>query len=123
MPRTIESISDNHREAAARRKAGRPIWDHTVRIKDLLSAETPPPAEISENGKQVAARIEAAVPKAWMELGDNDDYDFELEDILLGLKGIASEDDPDEDIIALNEFNGFLDQLYDWADGRRVEVR
>lgn len=120
MPRTIESIISNHKEAASRRAAGKPIWDHTVKFKDLLSLETPSPAEISEKGKLVASRIEKGIPKAWIEPGE--EMDFELEDVLLGLKWIVTEDDPKEGLIAIEEFNGYLDQFYDWADGRRVKV-
>lgn len=36
MPRTIESIVENHRVAAARRAAGKPVWDRKIDIKAVL---------------------------------------------------------------------------------------
>lgn len=121
MPRTVESIVDNHIEANKRRAAGRPVWDRTIRVKDLLTGESNlEPKEIAEKGKEVVKRIKMSVPKDWYELGD--DMDWELEDIINGLDSISEEDDPEEGIFALEEFNGFLDQLYDWADGSRVWI-
>lgn len=36
MPRTIESIVESHRAAAALRAAGRPIWAHRINLADVF---------------------------------------------------------------------------------------
>lgn len=36
MPRTIESIVENHRVAAERRAAGKPVWDRKIDVKAIL---------------------------------------------------------------------------------------
>lgn len=120
MPRTIESIVANHQAASERRKAGRPVWDHTIRIKDLLDDDNLNAEQIEARGKQVADRIRAGTPKKWREMGD--DFDFELDEMLAAFDSIKliEEDETEEDL--LTEFNGWLDQLYDWADGRRVWI-
>jgi hypothetical protein len=48
MPRTIESIVACHREAAARRRAGKPSWAATVPVKDVL-------AQYADSGDELTA--------------------------------------------------------------------
>ena len=129
MPRTIDSIVANHHEASRRRNAGLPVWDHSVSIKHLLSSESRPASEIKALGATLAEAIRRQVPREWLTLGvdeddpENTNFDFMLDEIVDAFEGLDEQDDPEEGLFVLDEFNGWLDEFYDWADRRRVWVR
>lgn len=105
MPRTIESIVDAHNAATERRRAGRPIWDHKLRIKHLLADIGSPTDEDAKRiGKLIAAAIERS---AWGR-----DADEELHDLIEEFK----------DVIDVDHFNMIMDALYDLADYDRVWI-
>lgn len=122
MPRTIESIVENHRVAADRRAAGKPVWDRTINIKEILHEDQSNTS--NEHAAQVANRIGALVrsrvPAAWLEIG-SDEVDFDLIEIVEGMEALKPNSyDGEEDFTPLDDLNSMLDQLYDWADGKRV---
>lgn len=122
MPRSIESILRNHKNAVELRSQGRPIWNTSIRIKRFLSESLETPAQYIDAGKKIAKAIRNNhwIRRNYIE-GEMDVH-FELEDILSLLEDpLDSADDPerrsDEEA-----FNSVLDQLYDWADQARVWV-
>ncbi|MBP3062022.1 hypothetical protein SAMN05216576_107196 [Ectopseudomonas chengduensis] len=122
MPRTIESIVENHRVAAERRTAGKPVWDMTIDIKSILHEDQSNTS--NEHAAKVANRIGAllrsSVPTAWLEYGSSR-VDFTLLEIVEGME--AQEPDSYEGETAftpLDDLNNMLDQLYDWSDRQRV---
>lgn len=112
MPRTIESIAENHRLATERRKAGRPIWDRRLSIRHLF------PDDESDEAAKKAGREIAAVLKAspWFK-ADQEAHgerlgDPEVQTVMEEFEGI-------EDVAHLNLV---LDGLYDLADADRVWI-
>ncbi|EKC7897292.1 hypothetical protein FA341_15315 [Pseudomonas aeruginosa] len=122
MPRTIESIVENHRVAAERRAAGKPVWDRTIDIKAILHEDQ---SNISnEHAAQVANRIGALirsrVPADWLDW-DSAALDEDLTHIVEGMEALKPDSyDGEENVTPLDDLNSMLDQLYDWADGKRV---
>lgn len=122
MPRTIDSIVDNHRAARALRSAGKPIWTLTIDIKSILRED--PKNTTDEHCAQVANRIAALirlkVPAKWLDVSSDasDDDLFEVVDGMEALKPDSYEGEPD--FSPAQDLNSMLDQLYDWADKKRV---
>ena len=116
MPRTLESITDCHRAATERRKAGRPIWDHYLNIGHLIrELQDNPEADLQETGKQIGALIRAsswakADVKAIEERGG----------IASEVMGCAEEF---EEVTDEEDFDLILDRLYDLADADRTWIK
>ncbi len=122
MPRTIESIVENHRVAAERRSAGKPVWDCKIDIKAILHEDQSNTS--NEHAAKVANRIGALirsrVPADWLDWGSTD-LDEDLTHIVEGMEALKPDSyDGEEDFTPLNDLNSMLDQLYDWADAKRV---
>lgn len=108
MPRTTESIVQAHRDATERRKAGKPIWDHDVQIKDLLDTDDLSPENVQKVGKQVADRL---CNSPWLTAKPDGKEE---------LTGIIEEFDDVEDE---HHFGLVLDAMYDLADADRVWIK
>lgn len=117
MPRTIEHIMETHRLASERRKAGKPIWDRRVNIKPVLKED--PDNRSDEHaaavGKRIAKLLRMGLPKAWLDI-ESDDYDDELDEIVGHLEDVG----PSDYGSGCDDLNSALDQLYDWANYKRV---
>ncbi len=117
MPRTVEHIVGCHEAASALRAAGKPIWDRTIKIKSILereqSNETPEHAVAVAH--EIGAKIRNSVPHKWLNYLD-DAYDRDLDEVVDGLDAMTVDAD------ALDELNGRLDEMYDWADRVRVWI-
>lgn len=116
MPRTIEHIVAIHELARERSNAGKPIWDQRIDIKAILFRDknTTSPAHAAAVAAEIAALIRVSVPKPWLDI-TSDGFDRTLDDIVEGLEFVGPEDDD-----ALECLNGWLGDLYDWADLKRV---
>lgn len=128
MPRTIESIVASHEAATARRKAGRPIWDLTVTIKPLLHESAPEDLTVdgcARIARAIAAELKRKIPEAWRDTA-HDNFNLDFEDLLERLEQATSADfeigKDDFNLEPVNLLDGWLDELYDWADRYRVWV-
>lgn len=108
MPRTIESIVENHRVAAERRAAGRPIWDGQLKIKHLLNGDDDSDSEAQAVGRQIAAILRAS---SWFKR-DAQDGGSSLVEVVEELEDVCDFEDLDE----------ILDHLYDLADADRIWI-
>ena len=122
MPRTIESIVENHRVASERRAAGKAVWDSKINIKEILHEDQSNTS--NEHSAAVANRIGALVrsrvPATWLDISA-DEVDFDLIEIVEGMEALKPDSyDGEEDFTPLEDLNSMLDQLYDWADGKRI---
>ncbi|MTK63025.1 MAG: hypothetical protein F8N15_00385 [Methanobacterium sp.] len=117
MSRTIEGIVACHKAADARRRAGQPVWDRTINIKDILHRDRT--NESDEHaiavGKEIAALIRSRVPAEWLDF-DHVDCEYDLIEIVEALEDLRLTDDQP----AVEDLNGRLNELYDWADAKRV---
>jgi hypothetical protein len=119
MPRTIDSILASNKAANERRETGKPVWDGTIKLKDLLSNDDLDIDQIIALGKSVAARIRIGAPKKWQNMGE--DFDFNLDDIIRGFDSLfIDENGTKKDLLA--EFNGWMEELYDWSDRARIWI-
>jgi hypothetical protein len=118
MARTLEGLVECHRVADVRRRAGKPVWDRKIDIKEVLYRDQSNESDEHARavGQEIAALLRASVPTAWL-VGADDEFDWTLDEILDCLENVSSggEDDP-----AVDALNSYLDDLYDWADVRRV---
>lgn len=119
MPRTIDSIVENHQVARERRNAGKPVWDHRINIKEILFRNRL--NETNEHaatvGNELSTLLKQSVPKAWLDIS-SPDFDDDIDnyiDWLSHLKGAGEAQGA-----VLEDLNSILDQLYDWADHKRV---
>ncbi|HBO7965298.1 TPA: hypothetical protein L5C46_003765 [Pseudomonas aeruginosa] len=122
MPRTVESIVENHQIAAARRAAGKPVWDRTIDIKKILCEDQSNTS--NEHSAQVANRIGALirnnVPAAWLDW-ESSYLDEDLAHVVEGMETLRPDSyEAETDFTPLEDLNNMLEQLYDWADGKRV---
>lgn len=122
MTRSIDKIVENHQVAAARRQAGKRIWDYEINVKAVLHED--PQNESNEHCASVANRIGALLrnhlPVAWLTNG-NDQSDETLIEIVEGMEALKHDSyEGENDFTPLTDLNEMLEQLYDWADTKRV---
>jgi len=122
MPRTIENIVENHRVAFERRSAGKPVWDYKIDIKSILQEDQS--NKSNEHAAHVANRIgsliRSRVPTDWLDW-NSIDLDEDLTQIVEGMEALKPNSyEGEADFTPLDDLNNMLDQLYDWADGKRV---
>lgn len=110
MPRTIESIIDNHHAATERREAGQPIWDRKLRIKQYFAGSN----ATDETAKDTARNISHTLKNSSWAKTDQKEAGIDSEVIQL-----AEEFGDVEDLATLNSL---LDTLYDLADADRVWI-
>lgn len=115
MPRTIESIVENHKVAAERRAAGKPVWDRTVKIRHLLTEEDSP-ENAAKVGAAIASILRAKLPSRWFD-PHSDEFDDDIDEIAYEMSRIDAADPK-----ALDSVNLLIDELYDWADANRVWI-
>lgn len=122
MPRTIEGIVECHRVVRERRAAGLPPWDHRIDIKAVLTRD--PGNETEEHAAAVAneigALLRSGLPDAMLDVM-SEAFDAELSEIVDHLEWLK----PDShegiaDRTNLEDLNDRLEEIYDWADGKRV---
>ncbi|MFY0990900.1 hypothetical protein [Halomonas sp. C05BenzN] len=123
MSRSLDGLLASHQLAEQRRAAGKPVWDRRLRLKDLLAVS--PDATSDERAawvaNRIAERLRRQLPAAWLETGE--EMDFELLEVVDGMAALTpSSYDDDEDFSVLEDLNNMLGQLYDWADRRRVWI-
>lgn len=124
MPRTVESIVENHKAAAALRAAGKPIWSRNIDIKSILREDqtNEAPEHIAKVANRVAKLLRWRLPAAMLD-GQSDECDFDFLDAVESMeectvKSLA--EDKANGVEAVEMLNGWLDQIYDWADANRV---
>lgn len=120
--RNLDNIVESHQLAAARRLAGKPIWDQTINIKEILrrdpSNETEAHAAAVAN--EIGKLIRSKVPAAWLDW-NAEDLDEELTMIVEGMEALRPDSYVGEpDFSALQDLNEMLAGLYDWANLKRV---
>lgn len=124
MPRTIESIVNNHKATTALRAAGKPIWNRTIDIKTFLheNQDNFTPSHIVYISTRLAEIFRARLPDSVFDIQD-DDYDFDFVDTIEQMEECTLDSlaiDKENGIEAVNMFNDWLDSIYDWADRNRV---
>lgn len=122
MPRTIESIVESHRVAAERRAAGKPVWDRKINIKSILHEDQSNTSNqrSAEVANRIGALIRSSVPNTWLDW-EAEALDEDLLQIVEGMEALKPDSyEGDDDFTPLDDLNSMLDQLYDWADRKRV---
>lgn len=124
MPRTVEHIAACHQAAAARREAGRPIWDKCIDVKAIIheAKKAESPEHISSISQRIAELIRRRTPKFYFEIG-HEAFDFDFVDAVEAMEQCtvkALEEDRANGSEAVEMFNGWLETLYDWADTNRI---
>lgn len=110
MPRTIESILDNHHAASERRKVGQPVWDRKLHIKQYFAGTDATDA----TAKETAQSISRALKNSSWARADQKEAGINSE-----VMQLAEEFGDTEDLATLNSL---LDVLYDLADADRVWI-
>jgi hypothetical protein len=107
-----------HHLASERRAAGKPSWLATWKIKNLFSHEDGD-AKAAEVAGKIAERIKGyCVLNKWLD-DTSDNFDDTLEEVVWRLNDIAKAGGVEG---AQDETNSALDELYDWADYKRVWI-
>jgi hypothetical protein len=101
MPRTVDHIVATHHLAQERRDAGLPIWDRKLNVADVFRNDE---MSFEERRDAVVARIRRS---GWIETGN-----WNLSHLV---DGLASAE-------AVEEFDGWWDEIYDEADADRVWI-
>lgn len=122
MPRTLESLVENHRVARERIAHGLPVWSRKINIKAILrrDQDNGSEAHAASVANEIAALLRASIPAAELDIA-SDSYDESLAEIVEGMEQLRADtysDDPSYS--ALKDLNNMLDRLYDWADQERV---
>jgi len=124
MPRTVEHIVHCHQLSQARCNAGLPIWDKTISIKHILQRDQS--NESNEHAAAVANEIatvlKSRLPAKMLDI-KNDEFDEVLADIVEGMESLKADSYADDPTFSpLQDLNGMLEGLYDWADENRVWI-
>lgn len=69
---------------------------------------------------RIGTLIRSQVPAAWLDWNSGD-LDEDLTQIVEGMEALKPDSyEGEADFTPLDDLNSMLDQLYDWADGKRV---
>ena len=115
--KNIDVLVASHEIAMKRRAEGKPSWNRNLRIKQFFTDDEGDDA-VKQIGKKVAAEIRRSLPAAWLEIG-GDDYERDLDECVERFDDVTSSDDEET---SLDNFNSTLEELYDWADIKRVRI-
>lgn len=96
MPRTIKSRIENHRISQARKAAGRPVWDYTVRL--------PRVSDEGDYAPQRDALVAALRDSTWIKRWGSDGGP--LDQLVEELAGTVD----------VEEFADVMDAICDYAD-------
>lgn len=125
MPRTVESILACHQAATALREQGKPIWAATFDFsgmmpQDVASATSLSDEQTKELSKRYAEfiRRQPFVKKYGFLDFESDGFNDELNTVVENLECVGLY----EDMACLQALSEAVDQLYDWADRKRVWV-
>ncbi len=103
MPRTVDHIVETHHLATERRRAGKPVWAHTLDVSSVFHNED---LTFEQRRDGIVALIKAT---GWYK--GEDEYS-ELHEITENIADAANTD----------EFDSWWDVLYDAADYDRVWI-
>ena len=125
MPRTIESILACHQVATALLEQGKPTWAATFDFSGMMPQGVASPISLSdEQTKELSKRYAALIRRHWFvkKYGfldiESDDFNDDLNTVVENLECVGL----NEDMTCLQTLNEAVDQLYDWADRKRVWV-
>jgi len=124
MPRTVEHIVACHQHAAELRAAGKRIWNGTVNVKQLLAGDKSnvSPEYIADLAQRLGALLRSQMPRKFFDVTD-EAYSFDFEEVVEMLEGCTVEslaEDLRNGCDAQMMFNGWLEQVYDFADRNRI---
>lgn len=123
MPRTVESIVENHRAARALRNQGKPIWTYHLNIKSILGRdpENTDPLYLKVVAHEVARQLRAKLPAPFFDI-TNDKYEPSLTEVTENLEDATDQTfaPSPEDPNPIEMLNGWIDELFDWADANRA---
>ena len=124
MPRTVETIVENHRAAAALRAAGKSIWPYKADIKGIILEEqgNEDPACITAKAHRIAKALRVSLPKKFFDQA-HEECDFNFLDVVEMMEDCSVEalaEDLKNGSTAVEMMDGWLEQIYDWADRNRV---
>jgi len=127
MSRTVEHIVACHKHASALRRAGKPIWSHTINLHAILaSAKGQQTAEqVAAVGKLLAAEIRR-LPSKYFDHADgacNFDFLNAVEELELMTAESLIRDCMDSSDEPADILDGWLDEIYHWCDRNRVWTR
>jgi hypothetical protein len=125
MARTIEHIVATHKHATALRAQGKNIWPHQANIREIIrggQGQKATPGLIASVANRVAQVLRAKLPKSFFDV-THESFDFHFNDAVetfedYTVAGLTRDASEGLDIEA--EFNGWLEDIYDWADNNRV---
>lgn len=103
MPRTVEHLVEVHRLAWARVAAGLPSWERRLDVAGVFHDGA---LTFEQRRDAVVARIRAS---GWLDGRDM------FDGLVLAVEGLEGADDVDE-------FDGWWDEIYDYADYDRVWI-
>ena len=124
MPRTIDHIEATHQHARQLRNAGKPIWSNSVNIRAIIrenQADVSPEC-IAEKSTQIARMLRRQLPACTFDV-THPGFDFNFDDAVVALEANSAaslKQDIEEGFDILEDFNGQLEVIYDWADKNRV---
>ncbi len=122
MTRSVEILVVAHRDAHARRRRGLSGWAYRVPVAEVLGRyreRALDAATIAAALDEIVAVLKSDLPPSWRIQGSSA-YDRDLDEWIERAEGNA------EDLRATTQdcpetmLNDLLEELYDWADLRRV---
>jgi hypothetical protein len=119
--RDIGVLMESHRNAAKRRAAGKPTWDRKVDITTIIQHDQDNESVecVVEKAHKIAKLLKACLPDDVFDMA-SEDYDWAFNDSVDALSALTVEEFSDGEFSAVEEFNGHLSVIYDWADINRV---
>ena len=127
MPRFVEDIVACHEHASALRRAGKPIWSHTINLHGILeNARGQQSAEQVQAGAKLLAAEIRRLPKKYFDHAD-DACNFDFLNAVEELEAMTAEsliqDCKDSDDDPADVLDGWLVEIYNWCDANRVWTR
>jgi hypothetical protein len=124
MSRNLDVLVEAHVRADARRRRGLPSWAYTVPIAPLIEALRAEltPETIATACLEIARRLKEALPAAWLD-GRDRQYDRDFDEFIDRMEGTTAEHlRADRECDPVEFLDAALEELYDWADLKRVSL-
>lgn len=123
MNRNIETIVAAHRIARERINEGKPSWAHRVDIQQFIDEDRRNDSEehAAKVSNNIARYLKAMLPAAWFDV-THADMDWTLDEIVEDLASMTATSF-DDGYTVLENFRGRLEELYNWADNKRVWLK
>lgn len=119
--RSLDIITESHRLANERRAQNKPAWDSKIDIRSIIKRDQgrEDAQYVVGIANEIGELLKHKVPSEYLDV-ESENCDWEFMEAVDALCQMTVEEFEGDEAGAVEEFNGRLSEVYDWADLNRV---